>query len=512
MTQRAVLLAAGRGTRLGPLTEQTPKCLLQINGRTMLDRQLEALAGAGIKDVTVVAGFMAEAVVRHVANRCRVLVNEHYATTDSITSLALAAPYLHGHGFLLQNGDTLYPVDLIRRLQTVPRENACLVDSVRPHRPGEYHIEVADGRVVRYSNALPPERSVGESAQLLRVGAGDSAAFLDRIAKLMSSNGSKGFPNQAYDVLMNGQGLWPVFTAGLPWWEIDAADDLSRCNAEHLSISQTVRSSPAPLVLKKRVTGVRIARFVKSLPWRFRWAPPAIRPLFRHPVLVTREVRAFRAGQLSLPGLDLAVNGASFLRLAYSEAQALGFQPFLLWGTLLGCIRNGGFIKGDQDIDLGVMAADAGRLPEFRQRLMRRGFGVRIENECKLSLVHPRHPRLYIDIDVVRPHRDGWAITNKDADPQKKFHYYFPAGVFASTQTAAFTQSLMVRVPQDAQGFLAAAYGHWQTPAPKVDYRYGPLNTEVELVSNVGSKKQINLRPIALGPAIAHSQKSSAAS
>jgi len=101
ITQHAVLLAAGRGTRLGSLTQQTPKCLLPINGRTMLDRQLEALAGAGIDDVTVVAGFMADEVVRHVANRCRVVVNEHYATTDSITSLALAAPYLRGRAFLL---------------------------------------------------------------------------------------------------------------------------------------------------------------------------------------------------------------------------------------------------------------------------------------------------------------------------------------------------------------------------------------------------------------------------
>ena len=502
-TQRAVLLAAGRGTRLGALTEQTPKCLLRINGRAILDYQLEALAGAGIEDVTVVAGFMAEAVVRQVANRCRVLVNEQYATTGSIASLALAAPCLRGHGFLLQNGDTLYPVDLIRRLRTAPHENACLVDSVRPHRPGEYRVEVADGRVVSYSNQLPPERSVGESAQLLRVGAGDSTAFLDRIAKLISLNGSTGFPNQAYDLLMAGDGLWPVFTAGLPWWEIDTADDLARCNAEKHATSRTDPSSLAPPSPGKKLTGARVARYIKSLPWRFRWLPPTIRPLFRHPVLVTRELRAFQVGQLSLPGLDLAVNGTSFLRLAFSEARAVGFQPFLLWGTLLGCIRNGGFIKGDQDIDLGVMVSDAGRLLEYRRRLQRHGFGVRMENDDKLSLVHPQHPRLFIDIDVVRPHRDGWAISNKHSDPQKTFHYHFPAGVFAGTQPAVFARNLAVRVPQDAEGFLASAYGDWQTPAPKVDYRHGPLNTEVELVSNARPEMQINSRPSPLQPAVA---------
>ncbi len=477
-----MLLAAGRGTRVGALTAETPKCLLEVNGRALLDRQLEALADAGIEDVTVVAGFMADAVVRHVAKRCRVVVNEHYATTNSITSLHIAAPFLRGRGFLLQNADVLYPSDLIRRLLGACCYNACLVDSVRPHRPGEYHIEAVDGRITRYSNALAPEESVGESAQLLRVCARDSSPFLDRIERLVTRGSSNGFPNQAYDVLMNGQGLSPVFTAGLPWWEVDTAADLAQCNADIAALSEgkAVETDPAAPPIAERV-----ASFVKSphLPWTARWLPPTIGPLLRNPVVVAREIRAFRARQLSLAGLDLAANGLTFLRLALSEARSCGFEPFLLWGSLLGCTRDGGFIRGDIDIDMGVMAIDSGRLPRFRERMKRHGFAVRVENEDKLSLVHPRHPLLYIEIDVVRRHRDGWAITNRYAEPQKRFHYHFPAGVFTGTKAVPFAQQLTIRVPNDAEGFLAAAYGDWRVPARKVDYRYGPLNTEVELLA-----------------------------
>ena len=197
-------------------------------------------------------------------------------------------------------------------------------------------------------------------------------------------------------------------------------------------------------------------------------------------------MRAFRAGQLSFNALDLAANGPCFLRLVLSEARALGFEPFLLWGTLLGCVRDGGFITGDHDIDLGVMATDADRLPELRDRMQRFGFGVRIENDDKLSLVHPEHPNLYIDIDVVKSQRDGWAITMRDVESWKLFHYHFQRTVFADTKRWQFAHRLNVRVPADPDGFLTAVYGDWRVPASKVDYRYGPLNTEVELLAPVG--------------------------
>lgn len=441
----AVLLAAGRGTRLSALTAKTPKCLLPINGRRLIDYQLDALADAGIDDVTVVAGFCSDSVVRHVGTRCRVIVNEQYEATGSIASLGVAAPSLRGRAFLLQNGDTLYPADLIRRIISAPRDNACLVDASSLYRSGEYQVQTAEGRVIRYSRQISPEQSVGESAQLLRVGSEDSAAFLDRITQLVSARATEGFPNDAYDVLMRGSGLWPVFTAGMHWWEIDTAQDLARCHAE-LSTPRRLRTSIVP-----RITFPRLARFLKSpqVPYRFR-------------------------------ALDLSINGERFLRLALLEASALGIKPFLLWGTLLGCVRNREFIKGDHDIDLGVIEGEATRLPEFRERMKRRGFTVRIENEQKLSLVHPRHGCLFIDIDIVRSHRDGWAITNSDANPQKVFRYHFPADVFAGTRKSTFANNLTVYLPSDPEGFLTSVYGNWRMPSEKVDYCYGPFNTEVE--------------------------------
>jgi hypothetical protein len=112
-----------------------------------------------------------------------------------------------------------------------------------------------------------------------------------------------------------------------------------------------------------------------------------------------------------------------------------------------------------------------------------RGYGVRIDNEFKLSLVHPQHPRLFVDVDVVKPARGGWAITNADADPARIFHYRFDKSIFAGLRIASFVDGIEVAVPADPEGFLEAVYGDWTVPEPPVHYLYGPLNVEVEIRS-----------------------------
>jgi choline kinase len=198
-----------------------PKCLLPINGRTLLEHELDALAAVGITDVTVVAGYMADRVVEHVGGRCRVIRNDRYASTNRIVSLHAAADDVRGKAFLIQNGDVLYCPAILKRVLRAPAANACLVDPFRPWVDGEYHVEPSQGRIIRYSRDVPPALSVGESAQLVKVGARDSVAFL--------AGGGHEFPNRAYDVLMNGEGLWPAYTAGLPWWEIDTQEDYEQC-------------------------------------------------------------------------------------------------------------------------------------------------------------------------------------------------------------------------------------------------------------------------------------------
>jgi len=470
---KAVLLAAGAGVRLGPLTADSPKCLLPINGRALLDYQLETLTEAGIADVTVVAGHLADRLVAHVAGRCRVIRNDRYASTNSIVSLHLAAETVRGSAFVFQNADVLYSPAIVKRLLRSPHANACLVDPLRPHVDGEFHVELHQGRIVRYSRDVPLARSVGESGQLIKIGARDSAPFVDRLGAIIRAGGEHEFPNRAYDVLMSGDGLWPVYTAGLPWWEIDTPADYERCRAERAPLD----GARSTLALARSFLDR------PRLPWRYREFARALARGRRHPARMSQYLGAVRAGRLGADAADLLVNGPRLLAEALALGAEAGLQPFLLWGSLLGCVRDGGFIVGDRDIDLGVFESDADRLPSWRSAMMDRGYDVRIENDSKLSLVHPRHPRLYIDIDVVKPSRGGWVITNVDADPARIFHYRFEKHIFAGLRAATFVDGIEVAVPADPQGFLEAVYGDWTVPAGRLHYLYGPLNVEVELRS-----------------------------
>lgn len=470
---KAIILAAGAGTRLGPLTADAPKCLLPINGRTLLDHELDALSAVGVTDVTLVVGHMADRIVEHVGGRCRIVRNDHWASTNSIVSLHAAADVVRGEPFLFQNADVLYCPELLTRMLRMRNGNACLVDPLRPWVEGEYHVQLREGRIVRYSRDVTPVRSVGESAQLMMIAARDSAAFLDRIARIILDGGRHCFPNQGYDVLMNGAGLWPVYTAGLPWWEIDTQEDYERCRTEQARLA-----APPPRSLPE------LARsFLRRprLPRRYRELARALAHGRHHPARASRYLGALRSGRLTAESFDLLVNGPRLLSEALALGAAAGLRPFLLWGSLLGCVRDGGFIAGDLDLDLGILERDADRLAGFRAAMIRRGYVVRIDNGVKLSLVHPAHPRLFIDIDVVRRFRDGWAVTNADADPARIFHYRFDDEVFADLRAARFVDGIEVAIPGRPERFLEAAYGDWTVPQAKVHFLYGPLNVEVEI-------------------------------
>ena len=79
----AVILAAGRGSRMNHLTESRPKCLLQVGGQTILEYQIELLREAGIRDICVVVGYGKEAVFDVVGNSVHTIVNQAWAQTNS---------------------------------------------------------------------------------------------------------------------------------------------------------------------------------------------------------------------------------------------------------------------------------------------------------------------------------------------------------------------------------------------------------------------------------------------
>jgi choline kinase len=114
----AIILAAGRGSRLDAHTGRQPKCLARLGGRSLLDWQVDALHAAGVDDITVVAGYRAQSLRKR--EGLRVVINPAWEHTGPIASLLCADPAVYAAGFFLVYGDGVFHPQLIQALNDIP--------------------------------------------------------------------------------------------------------------------------------------------------------------------------------------------------------------------------------------------------------------------------------------------------------------------------------------------------------------------------------------------------------
>jgi len=114
---RALILAAGRGSRMGPLGDVRPKCLVELDGRPLLDRQLAALRAGGARDIGIVRGYRKEMLADPALSY---FDNDRWSETNMVMSLACAAQWLRSGPVIVSYADIFYRGDLIRGLAGAP--------------------------------------------------------------------------------------------------------------------------------------------------------------------------------------------------------------------------------------------------------------------------------------------------------------------------------------------------------------------------------------------------------
>ena len=128
---KAIILAAGRGTRLYPYTQYIPKCLLDIGGVTILEHQMNHIRDCGINEVVIVVGFGFEKVENFLRNydglgmKIKTLYNPFYQTTNSLISLWIARGEMT-EDIVVMNGDDVYEIDVLDSALALSNEKICL--------------------------------------------------------------------------------------------------------------------------------------------------------------------------------------------------------------------------------------------------------------------------------------------------------------------------------------------------------------------------------------------------
>ena len=179
LSSTAMILAAGLGLRMRPLTNETPKPLLEVGGRTMLDRALDALAAAGIERAVVNTFYLAEKIEAHLAARkdIEIIISRETELLDTGGGIKNALRHFGGLPFFALNADlpwTEGPVPALRRMRQT--WNPDTMDALLLLMPlarargfgpdGDFMLE-ADGRV-RRRNIAPPRSHVMLSAQIVK--------------------------------------------------------------------------------------------------------------------------------------------------------------------------------------------------------------------------------------------------------------------------------------------------------------------------------------------------------
>jgi L-glutamine-phosphate cytidylyltransferase len=249
---KAIIVAAGRGRRLGSETEEIPKCMVKVAGRAILHRQLDALAAAGVDDVVVVRGYRGDKIAPSTGGPpLRFVENPDWASNNIFTSLFFAQHEMKD-GFVFSYSDIVFAPEHARRLAEAPGPVALVIDrrwrdayeGRSLHPVSEAELARVDGAgaaaaVTRVGKRLVAEgEAAGEFIGLARFSA-EGAAALAEIWREASARGrsapfgAAATLDQAYlsdglnALVARGVGLRPLFIDGL-WREIDTEEDLAR--------------------------------------------------------------------------------------------------------------------------------------------------------------------------------------------------------------------------------------------------------------------------------------------
>jgi len=225
---RAVILAAGAGTRLNPLTNGCPKCLVAVGDRTMVDYQLDALAAVGVEDIILVVGYEGEQIRRYCSTRVRYIDNPDYLTTNSIYSLYLACSEFDTDTFLF-NCDIIFHPDILRRMLDSGHPNVVAVDSRMELFAREMNVAFdPQGRISTISKELDPARAQAQSVQLVKFNAAGARQVAREVKRLVDQQQKDAFPTSAYGPLIRAGTLYAVDAGGLVWGEVDSLEDYAR--------------------------------------------------------------------------------------------------------------------------------------------------------------------------------------------------------------------------------------------------------------------------------------------
>lgn len=258
--KRAVLLAAGVGDRLRPFTEHHPKCLIEVGGRTLLERHLDTLTAAGGVDALVIVVGYLEAQIRaavaawqaHHPGALEVLFESNSAyRKGSILSLFAARDHLAARDCVIMDADVVYPHALMTRLLDSPHRNCFLVDETATRTGEEMMVCVRDGRALHIARSREPSTMIGwdltgEGVGFFRLDRSDAASLVDTMRAMIDEGLDRVEYEAAIDRFLKSHVAGVETVGDLPWTEIDFPEDVEKAETRVLPLVADLDAGRSP--------------------------------------------------------------------------------------------------------------------------------------------------------------------------------------------------------------------------------------------------------------------------
>jgi len=232
----AIILSAGRGSRLLPLTTDIPKCLLPVGLTSVLSLQLDTLFRHGIKSATVVTGFndhlvKAEIASRQTGPKVKTLYNPFFQVADNLASCWMARKSMR-QDFLLINGDTLFSPALLEKVLNAPAKDITVTIDQKGHYDGDdMKVSLEGSMLTAIGKTLLPQQTNGESIGMLRFMNDGPKTFRNELKRLMKlEDGTKSwFLSAIHGLAQAGQAIDTTNIKGSTWAELDTPEDYEIC-------------------------------------------------------------------------------------------------------------------------------------------------------------------------------------------------------------------------------------------------------------------------------------------
>jgi choline kinase len=233
---KAIILSAGQGRRLLPLTESTPKCLLPVAGKPVLAWQIDALLAVGIEEITIIAGFQAGLIEMLLQQRyanhpaIKILFNPFFEVADNLASCWIARTAMDSD-FLLLNGDTVIESALLTQvLKSEPAPITLSVDYKNAYDADDMKVQLdTDGWVRQVSKIIPPHQVDAESIGLIYFREQGPQIFRQAVESALRHPAElKSWYLSIIDALAKQHLVNACSVKGFRWCEIDFIEDLAR--------------------------------------------------------------------------------------------------------------------------------------------------------------------------------------------------------------------------------------------------------------------------------------------